>query len=97
LPTRRVFSTDHPVGIDRVLLVLTPELRAARVATSLIFAVHGAVTGTFAARLPWLADHEVDARVHFAATAVVLGLVAAEGEPLGDDHPPPAAARTVGV
>jgi len=37
--------------------VLTPELRAARVATSVIFAVHGAVTGTFAARLPWLADH----------------------------------------
>lgn len=35
----------------------TPELRAARVATSVIFAVHGAVTGTFAARLPWLADH----------------------------------------
>jgi predicted MFS family arabinose efflux permease len=37
--------------------VRTPELRAARVATSVIFAVHGAVTGTFAARLPWLADH----------------------------------------
>ena len=37
--------------------MLTPELRAARVATSVIFAVHGAVTGTFAARLPWLADH----------------------------------------
>jgi predicted MFS family arabinose efflux permease len=37
--------------------VLTPELRHARVATSVIFAVHGAVTGTFAARLPWLADH----------------------------------------
>ena len=35
----------------------TPELRHARVATSVIFAVHGAVTGTFAARLPWLADH----------------------------------------
>ena len=37
--------------------MLTHELRAARVATSVIFAVHGAVTGTFAARLPWLADH----------------------------------------
>jgi predicted MFS family arabinose efflux permease len=37
--------------------VRTPELRAARVATSVIFAVHGAVTGTFAARLPWVADH----------------------------------------
>jgi predicted MFS family arabinose efflux permease len=31
--------------------------RRARVATSVIFAVHGAVTGTFAARVPWVADH----------------------------------------
>jgi hypothetical protein len=29
----------------------------ARVATSVIFAVHGAVSGTFAARVPWVADH----------------------------------------
>ncbi|WP_249997641.1 MFS transporter [Actinoplanes sp. M2I2] len=32
-------------------------LRRARVATSAIFAAHGAVTGTFAARVPWIADH----------------------------------------
>jgi predicted MFS family arabinose efflux permease len=32
-------------------------LRQARGGTSVIFAVHGAVTGTFAARVPWLADH----------------------------------------
>jgi MFS transporter len=32
-------------------------LRRARIATSTIFAAHGAVTGTFAARLPWVADH----------------------------------------
>ncbi|MGA5303079.1 MFS transporter [Nucisporomicrobium flavum] len=32
-------------------------LRRARAATSVIFAVHGAVTGTFAARVPWIADH----------------------------------------
>jgi predicted MFS family arabinose efflux permease len=32
-------------------------LRQARGATSAIFVVHGAVTGTFAARVPWLADH----------------------------------------
>ncbi|XVV14371.1 MFS transporter [Actinoplanes sp. CA-131856] len=31
--------------------------RKARVATSAIFAAHGAVTGTFAARVPWVADH----------------------------------------
>jgi predicted MFS family arabinose efflux permease len=36
---------------------VTPRLRQARVATSVIFGVHGAVTGTFAARVPWLADH----------------------------------------
>ncbi|WP_433302324.1 MFS transporter [Actinoplanes sp. CA-030573] len=34
-----------------------PALRRARVATSVIFAVHGSVTGTFAARVPWVADH----------------------------------------
>jgi hypothetical protein len=33
------------------------SLRRARAATSAIFAVHGAVTGTFAARVPWIADH----------------------------------------
>ncbi|MEV7622514.1 MFS transporter [Actinoplanes sp. NPDC089786] len=32
-------------------------LTRARVATSIMFAVHGSVTGTFAARLPWMADH----------------------------------------
>jgi MFS family permease len=32
-------------------------LRHARVATGVVFAVHGAVTGTFAARIPWVAQH----------------------------------------
>lgn len=32
-------------------------LRRARIATSTLFAVHGVVTGTFAARIPWVADH----------------------------------------
>ncbi len=32
-------------------------LRRARIATSAVFAAHGAVTGTFAARVPWIADH----------------------------------------
>ena len=36
---------------------LTAPVRQARAATSAMFAVHGAVTGTFAARLPWIADH----------------------------------------
>jgi predicted MFS family arabinose efflux permease len=31
--------------------------RRARIAVSVIFAVHGAVVGTFATRIPWIADH----------------------------------------
>ena len=33
------------------------EIRRARWATSMVFAVHGAVTGNFAARVPWIATH----------------------------------------
>lgn len=33
------------------------EVRRARLATAVVFAVHGAVGGSFAARLPWIADH----------------------------------------
>jgi predicted MFS family arabinose efflux permease len=33
------------------------EVRRARIATGVVFAVHGAVTGTFAARIPWVAQH----------------------------------------
>ena len=36
---------------------LPAELRRARVATGLVFAVHGAVMGSFAARVPWVASH----------------------------------------
>jgi predicted MFS family arabinose efflux permease len=36
---------------------VSDQLRRARAATSVMFAVHGAVIGTFAARVPWLADH----------------------------------------
>jgi hypothetical protein len=36
---------------------IPPAVRHARVATSVVFAVHGAVMGTFAARVPWVADH----------------------------------------
>lgn len=32
-------------------------IRRARIAIALLFAVHGAVTGTFATRIPWIADH----------------------------------------
>jgi MFS family permease len=43
-----------------------PSSRRDRIAISLVFAAHGTVTGTYAARLPWIADH-----VH--ATPGVLG------------------------
>src|SRR6185437_16761540 len=34
-----------------------PRLRHARAATGAMFAVHGAVQGSFAARVPWVASH----------------------------------------
>ena len=34
-----------------------PEVRRARRATAAVFAVHGCVTGSFAARIPWIASH----------------------------------------
>jgi len=34
-----------------------PEVRSARRATAVVFAVHGCVTGSFAARIPWIASH----------------------------------------
>ena len=34
-----------------------PDVRRARRATAVVFAVHGCVTGSFAARIPWLASH----------------------------------------
>jgi MFS family permease len=43
-----------------------PSARRDRIAISLVFAVHGTVTGSYAARLPWIAEH-----VH--ATPGVLG------------------------
>jgi MFS family permease len=36
--------------------VVSP-VRRARIAVALTFAIHGAVTGTFATRIPWIADH----------------------------------------
>ena len=43
-------ATDSGGGIP-------PAVRQARVATSAVFVVHGAVVGSFAARVPWIADH----------------------------------------
>lgn len=33
------------------------EVRRARYAVGAVFAVHGAVTGSFATRVPWIQDH----------------------------------------
>lgn len=35
----------------------SPAVRRARVATAAVFVVHGCVTGSFAARIPWIASH----------------------------------------
>ncbi|MER0241665.1 MFS transporter [Streptomyces sp. HSW2009] len=45
-------------------------LRRARIAVALVFAVHGAVTGSFATRVPWIQDHT-------AVSAGQLGLALA--------------------
>ncbi|GIH10038.1 MFS transporter [Rhizocola hellebori] len=37
--------------------MITPELTRARWAVAAIFAVHGMSSGSFAARIPWVADH----------------------------------------
>ncbi len=37
--------------------MITTELTRARWAVALVFAVHGTVSGSFAARIPWIADH----------------------------------------
>ncbi|MFI9239976.1 MFS transporter [Streptomyces sp. NPDC053079] len=34
-----------------------PRVRRARIAMAAVFAVHGAVTGTFATRVPWIQEH----------------------------------------
>src|SRR5258706_16403904 len=34
-----------------------PVVRRARVATAVVFTVHGCVTGSLAARIPWIASH----------------------------------------
>jgi MFS family permease len=47
------------------------SLRGPRIATSVIFAAHGAVTGTFAARVPWIADH-VGAEVGTLGLALLM-------------------------
>jgi predicted MFS family arabinose efflux permease len=47
------------------------SLRRPRIATSVIFAAHGAVTGTFAARVPWIADH-VGAQVGALGLALLM-------------------------
>ena len=46
-------------------------IRQARVAVSLVFAVHGAVVGTFATRIPWVADH-----AHASPGALGVALIA---------------------
>ena len=51
-------STVRGEGVPRTRPpAVPPELRRARIATGVVFAVHGSVMGTFAARIPWVAQH----------------------------------------
>src|SRR5688572_8354814 len=45
------------MAAPQVPVRVAPVLRRARLATAVVFAVHGAVMGTFTARVPWLVDH----------------------------------------
>jgi predicted MFS family arabinose efflux permease len=47
----------HTLPAEDTATTVPVGLRHARVATAVVFAVHGAVVGSFAARLPWLAGH----------------------------------------
>ncbi|MEU2716440.1 MFS transporter [Streptomyces sp. NPDC007205] len=51
------------------------EVRRARYAVAAVFAVHGAVTGTFATRVPWIQDHASlsSGRLGFALAFTAFG------------------------
>ena len=48
-----------------------PDVRRARRAVAVVFALHGAVAGTFATRIPWIKDH-----LHLSTGELGLALVA---------------------
>ncbi len=54
------------------------DVRRARLGVSVIFAVHGGVYGTFATRIPWIAEH-VHANAGLLGTALVAPAVGAIG------------------
>jgi predicted MFS family arabinose efflux permease len=51
----------HTIPGENAVRTETPripaDVRRARIATGVVFAVHGAVMGSFAARVPWVASH----------------------------------------
>lgn len=56
---QRAYDGDEPgKGGAMSAVVHTPrEVKRARYAVAAVFAVHGAVTGSFATRVPWIQDH----------------------------------------
>ena len=52
------------------------EVRRARIGVAVIFALHGAIVGTFATRIPWLADH-LDTNPGGLGLALLFGAVGA--------------------
>jgi len=51
--------------------VSEPEIRRARRAVAAVFAIHGAVSGTFATRIPWIKGH-----LHLGAGSLGIALMA---------------------
>jgi predicted MFS family arabinose efflux permease len=58
------------------------HVQDARRATSVVFAVHGCVTGSFAARLPWIASHAGIGVGHLGLALVMPGIGAIVAMPL---------------
>src|SRR5688572_25433290 len=56
-PARSESMSQSSSGGLSMARPVPPATRRARLAVSVIFAVHGAVAGTFATRIPWIADH----------------------------------------
>ncbi|MEY9871456.1 MFS family permease [Streptacidiphilus sp. MAP12-33] len=56
-------ASEDPAG--------APRLRRARISVAAVFAIHGAASGSFATRIPWIKDH-----LHLSAGQLGLALVA---------------------
>ena len=72
-----------------------PDIRRARRGTSAVFAVHGCVTGSFAARIPWIASHVGVGVGHLGIALLMPGIGALLAMPFSGRLAPPLRAAPV--